>query len=139
VENEDQGVYKIPCKDCNQVYVGQSNRRVSTRIAEHQLSVKKRDKVSALSIHNINTGHSIDFDNSKTIATTYNHKNRLVRERIEIYKYAGSAMNKRNDGLGLPASWTTILTPYTKTRTGTQHSKQLLKADSRQPLKFSPN
>jgi len=33
-------VYKIPCKDCDASYVGQTGRKLGTRISEHRKYIK---------------------------------------------------------------------------------------------------
>ncbi|XP_018309177.1 uncharacterized protein [Mycetomoellerius zeteki] len=62
------GVYKIPCS-CGQVYIGETGRMVNLRIKEHQRDVRlKHATQSALSEHNIETGHQIQFNKTTTIA-----------------------------------------------------------------------
>ena len=62
------GVYKILCS-CGQVYIGEIGRMVNLRIKEHQCDVRlKHVMQSALSEHNIETGHQILFDKTITIA-----------------------------------------------------------------------
>jgi len=34
-------VYKINCKDCDQVYIGQTKRYLETRIKKHRRNIKK--------------------------------------------------------------------------------------------------
>jgi len=34
-------VYKINCRDCDSIYIGQTKRRLLTRIKEHQANIKK--------------------------------------------------------------------------------------------------
>lgn len=36
-----QGIYEMPCKDCNRLYIGQSNCHVSERVREHKLAAEK--------------------------------------------------------------------------------------------------
>ena len=40
IERRTGIVYQIPCKDCSQMYVGQSGRTIVDRIKEHQQAVK---------------------------------------------------------------------------------------------------
>jgi len=35
-------VYKIECKDCETSYVGQTKRRLTTRIREHRNNINKK-------------------------------------------------------------------------------------------------
>ena len=36
-------VYKIPCGECDHVYIGKTGRNLKERIKEHQYSVKKKN------------------------------------------------------------------------------------------------
>ncbi|MBV2145475.1 MAG: hypothetical protein KTM48_01895, partial [Wolbachia endosymbiont of Pissodes strobi] len=69
VQLENQGVYSIPCGDCQKSYIGQTNRRISTRIQEHKNSIRTKQTTSALFQHHLTTGHSIDFNNARQVAT----------------------------------------------------------------------
>ena len=45
-------VYKIPCADCEFVYVGQTKRDLKSRVAEHKRAVKNAEpEISALCEH----------------------------------------------------------------------------------------
>lgn len=110
---EAQGVYEIPCGGCNQVYIGQTNRRISARVKEHVLAVKRDLSTSSLAQHSRSEGHRIDFDNTKTLATVPHMLPRIIREAIEIQKRPHS-MNKRDDALRLPSTWKPILNKHSK-------------------------
>ena len=58
-------VYLINCKDCNYSYVGQTKRKLKTRIKEHINNVKKPvNSLSVISNHRIDTDHAIDWINT---------------------------------------------------------------------------
>ena len=59
-QNDKPGVYEIPYKDCNKVYVGQTGRNLGTRIVKHKRSVRYGQENSALFQHVQNDGHAID-------------------------------------------------------------------------------
>jgi len=45
-------VYKLPCKDCDATYVGQTKRKLNTRISEHRRDIsKKTGKHSVITEH----------------------------------------------------------------------------------------
>ena len=51
-------VYKIPCKDCPKLYIGQSKRSLKCRLKEHERAVQNADyNVSALAEHCWEKGH----------------------------------------------------------------------------------
>ncbi|KAJ7309523.1 hypothetical protein JRQ81_007569 [Phrynocephalus forsythii] len=101
IELENQGVYEIPCKVCPATYIGQTNRRISARIAEHKNAVKKEEKSSSLFQHIKTTGHEIDFERTKLISKTEHFNSRIIMEAIEIEKHPNN-MNKRDDTSRLP-------------------------------------
>ena len=44
-------VCEIPCRDCKQVYVGETKRTFKRRIVEHKQAVKKFDKKNGVAVH----------------------------------------------------------------------------------------
>ena len=44
-------VYRIPCKHCNKVYVGETGRTVQKRIAEHKTTVRRGDRNNGVVVH----------------------------------------------------------------------------------------
>jgi hypothetical protein len=57
---EVSGIYNIQCSDCDGNYVGQTRRRIDTRIKEHEraLRLKQEDK-SAVALHCLEKKHGI--------------------------------------------------------------------------------
>ena len=37
-------VYQVPCSDCNFVYIGQTKRDLKSRLAEHKLAIKTKNR-----------------------------------------------------------------------------------------------
>ena len=75
-------VYKIPCKNCERVYVGETGRSLGARVKEHRKEVDsitgvftRAEKTRAASIcnksaitdHVSNENHVIDWENAKVI------------------------------------------------------------------------
>ncbi|MGL5624125.1 reverse transcriptase domain-containing protein [Cetobacterium sp.] len=98
-------VYNIPCKDCDAIYVGQTNRELGIRIAEHRRLTKRAPrnnedyqtliKKSAIALHAFDTGHKVDFDNVKIVKCGFNNNHeRLYAETIEISKQTTRAINR---------------------------------------------
>ena len=77
-------VYKISCKSCNQVYIGQTGRTLQHRITEHKRALNSTDNVlyntSAVAVHAITQKHRIDWDNAKVIAFEGNLHKRCLLE-----------------------------------------------------------
>nr|XP_023024234.1 uncharacterized protein LOC111512359 [Leptinotarsa decemlineata] len=105
---ESQGVYEVPCHDCDRTYIGQTNRRINIRKDKHKLAVKGKITTSSLFQHVLQTGHNINFDNTKILASNENFHSRTIREAIEIEKRPNN-MNKRDDAQRLPSTWRSVL------------------------------
>ena len=119
IQNESPGVYEIPCADCPRSYIGQTNRRINNRVYEHKLALRKLEPSSALTKHHNETGHTFDFNKTKTIATIEHLKTRTIREAIEIEKHQ-NCLNKRDDALHLPSTWKPLLKNKNKNKTITE-------------------
>jgi hypothetical protein len=62
------GVYSVPCKCC-QVYIGQTDRYIETRVKEQRhIHLEYPDKSSVVE-HSINLGHCIQFQNTTILST----------------------------------------------------------------------
>ena len=57
-QKETGVVYTIPCKECPEVYVGETKR---TRLSEHRQAVKRRDPKNGIAIHVLKTKHCINY------------------------------------------------------------------------------
>ena len=68
-------LYKIPCKDCNWSYIGQTGRSFTTRKKEHIKNVKNYTKGSNIANHAWTNDHIIDVENGKVIDKG-NYRNR---------------------------------------------------------------
>ena len=56
-------VYKIRCKSCDSVYVGQTSRALKTRVKEHAKAIATLDENSLLAKHHVLHKHEIDLEN----------------------------------------------------------------------------
>ena len=58
-------IYSIPCKVCDKLYIGKTERRFNTRLRQHQKAVEqKHPKKSALAEHCLQSGHTISWESS---------------------------------------------------------------------------
>ncbi|XP_011859918.1 PREDICTED: uncharacterized protein LOC105557319 [Vollenhovia emeryi] len=77
------GVYKVPFS-CGKVYIGETGRKISTRIKEHQRCTKYGHfSQSALAEHKIETGHAIQFDKATMLAPSQSYFARKHREALQ--------------------------------------------------------
>ena len=58
---EKSGVYKLNCSDCSAVYIGQTGRKLTSRVLEHERAVRlKTPEKSAFAAHLLDTQHTFD-------------------------------------------------------------------------------
>jgi len=51
-------IYRIDCKDCNQVYIGQTKRHLDTRVKEHLNNIKNSSgNYSVVTNHRLSASH----------------------------------------------------------------------------------
>ena len=93
--------YSIPCKDCDKSYIGETKRKFSTRLKEHQKAVEyKHSQKSALAEDCLRSGHTVSWEASKTLCMSANWRNRCILEAWEI-NTCRNPLN-RDDGMHLP-------------------------------------
>jgi hypothetical protein len=86
--NENPGaVYSIPCSSCSVQYIGETMRRLNTRVKEHVRDIKYRKNTTALSDHALQTGHGFMFDQSKVLYRAPFYHERLFLEAWEIQRF----------------------------------------------------
>lgn len=66
--DEQSGIYQIPCRDCSAVYIGQTRRKIKTRIKEHKNAVDaNKPNESSVAVHTSNNNHNINWEEAKLI------------------------------------------------------------------------
>ncbi|BHF64852.1 hypothetical protein SprV_0200786000 [Sparganum proliferum] len=73
-------VYSIPCLNCNARYVGETGKRLGTRLHEHQLAINRKDKLSLVYGHIRELNHDFAFDKARVIGRANEKMARLVLE-----------------------------------------------------------
>ena len=130
-------VYKIPCKSCDSVYIGETGRSFGTRMKEHRKEVEQQDgrrftrsakqtaeteqNKSAITDHATRKNHVIDWDEARVIGRESNRMARWIREAVKIRKEAGKAMNRDEGAYRLSHVYDTILLSAT-TSSGERNS-----------------
>ena len=102
-------VYNIKCKDCEAEYIGETARRLGTRLKEHRKSVTEVDLKSAVSEHSRDAQHHIDWDATRIIDQENNLLRRKIREAIHIRREHPS-MN-RDQGYQLASVYGAVIKP----------------------------
>ena len=65
-QNTSVSVYKLPCKDCDRSYIGETGKSLKIRMKQHESNCRNHSNLSAVVNHH-ELGHSIDFANSCVI------------------------------------------------------------------------
>ena len=87
-KNSYPGVYMIPCNCEIPAYRGETKKKVSTRLGEHEEYIRKNlSKNSGVALHASTCNGTIKFDEAKTVAVQTNKFLRKVRETLEIQKH----------------------------------------------------
>jgi len=101
-------VYRIDCKDCDTSYVGQTKRRLITRIKEHKNDINKRSGIpSVISTHRLHN-HDFDWDSVRILDNEYAWYRRIISEMIHI-KTQTNGLNKQSDTEMLSDSYNLII------------------------------
>nr|VZH99844.1 unnamed protein product [Spirometra erinaceieuropaei] len=87
-------VYQIPCRDCPRHYIGQTGRRLSSRITEHKRAVRRGDPLSQVATHTLEEGHEFNFASTRIVARA---SNKTGRELLEAWVSDTNAINRQVD------------------------------------------
>ena len=77
------GIYKIPCNQCDKIYIGETND-IKRRLYQHTLDLRNDNKYSSLVNHRQSFNHIPNIKNSQLIKTTQNTNNRKLIESFII-------------------------------------------------------
>ena len=78
---KSQLIYKVPCGDCDFVYIGQTKRDLKSRINEHKRAVKNQQpEKSALCEHLILFDHCINWNGAAVLKYVNSYHSRLIAE-----------------------------------------------------------
>jgi len=102
-------VYKLECKNCDSTYVGQTKRKLNTRIKEHKNDInKKTGNHSVISEHRLQKNHDFNWDNPKILDREKIYYRRLISEMINI-KTQNNGLNLQSDTELLDQTYVEIL------------------------------
>ena len=102
-------VYKIPCS-CGKVYVGETIRRLETRIKEHHVACKKGQiEKSAIAEHAWTEHHTVLWEEAKVIDQAKRLKELLIKEALNIHLVPVKKRLNRDTGLEIPDCWRPII------------------------------
>ena len=93
-EEQKNLVYEISCKDCPKSYVGMTERKVKSRMKEHQKMIEKKDRKSALAKHSIDSGHTIDMEGFSIRSLASDKRDQLLAREALIICSTPNTLNK---------------------------------------------
>lgn len=100
-------MYRVPCNDCNAVYIRQTYRHLKTRLKEHGKNITNSENQTALTRHRIEQDHQFNYAETTILDIEQNLQKRLILEMIHIAKDPHS-INFRSDIKNLNAMYTGI-------------------------------
>ncbi|XP_046748860.1 uncharacterized protein LOC124412787 [Diprion similis] len=90
-------VYKIPCKQCNKVYIGETSRHLHTRVSEHKRNIHdSEDNYTALTKHMVDFDHAFDYDHTSVLDNEPVYYKRLLIEMCNIVSHTNSVNLRHN-------------------------------------------
>ena len=98
-------VYQIPCQ-CGKVYVGETQRRLETRVKEHRDACNKGDTGKpAIAEHQWDQQHQVNWEGTRVL----DRANRPVQLRVKEVLYIQKTPTKNrlncDEGYELPGCW----------------------------------
>ena len=78
--NRQGAVYKIKCSDCQASHIGETGRKLNTRLTEHKRATKNGDANNHIAVHHQLTNHNTDWDSAQCLTYSTNYFQRLTLE-----------------------------------------------------------
>ncbi|BHF75083.1 hypothetical protein SprV_0501817800 [Sparganum proliferum] len=84
--------YRIQCNSCEVNYIGETGKRLQTRIGEHKMAVKRVDHLSLVAEHCAHSEHTFAFQHAEILGRV---NDRIARETIEAWHMGTISINRR--------------------------------------------
>ncbi|KYM97737.1 hypothetical protein ALC62_11566 [Cyphomyrmex costatus] len=108
-ETKKNVVYRIKCNDCDVTHVGQTRRKLKTRVNEHRSHIHwNTSSRSVITDHRLEHNHEFDWNNVDILDCENFYHKRLISEMICI-KTQRNSLNLKTDTEGLDQSYADIL------------------------------
>ena len=118
-------VYRIPCKNCDKSYAGETGRSLGLRMEEHRKEAEKSESrpytrsskslavseihKSAITDHVVTDNHVMDWDNIRVLDREEDRTRRWIKEAIWIRKSV-PVMNRDEGGYQLSHIYDSLIT-----------------------------
>ncbi|BHF84196.1 hypothetical protein SprV_0902734600 [Sparganum proliferum] len=84
-------IYRIQCSSCEANYIGETGKRLQTRVGEHMRAVRRMDQLSLVAEHCANSGHTFAFQSAEILGRG---NDRVTRETIEAWHTSTNSINR---------------------------------------------
>ncbi|BHF84466.1 hypothetical protein SprV_0902769200 [Sparganum proliferum] len=84
-------VYRIPCSSCEANYVGETGKRMQTRMDEHARAIRRMDQLSLVAEHCAAFGHASAFQDAEVLGQG---SDQTVRETLEAWHTTTTSINR---------------------------------------------
>jgi hypothetical protein len=129
----------IPCRDCPQRYIGQTSKKIETRITEHKNAIKRYDLRSLPAAHTYDNCHTFNWTHTELLGQAqtkharefkeawHSMDNNTINRHVDIptiylqLKMTPNASTNNNTNTNLP---TTL--PHTSTNSHSNHSNDTI-------------
>ena len=98
-------IYKVPCRDCEASFIGETGRSLQKRITEHKYAVKTNNRKNGIAVHAWDMEHRPDWDATEILEMEPHYWKRRILEAIWIQKTPQTC--NLDCGLILNEAWTT--------------------------------
>jgi hypothetical protein len=101
-------IYKVKCKDCEKVYVGETKKTLDERLKQHKDDVRLMRENNAIFRHVFEFSHMIDWEGATILEQ---EERRLVRKWKEARRIRdeGDRVMNFNKGLEIDEEWQKLL------------------------------
>nr|VZI43264.1 unnamed protein product [Spirometra erinaceieuropaei] len=101
-------IYRTQCNSCEANYMGETGKRLRTRVGEHMRAVRRMDPLSLVAEHGADSGHTFVFQHVKILDRGSDH---IARETIEAWHTGTTSTNRC---VALPAAYQALRAQLSK-------------------------
>ena len=105
-------IYKVPCS-CGKAYIGETTRRLETRLKEHRdACIKQLTDKSAIAEHAWNSHCPIKWEEASVLDHARNPPDLMIKEAIHIQTTPLDSLINRDKGAEIPGCWVATINAH---------------------------
>uniref|UniRef100_A0A0X3Q2C9 GIY-YIG domain-containing protein n=1 Tax=Schistocephalus solidus TaxID=70667 RepID=A0A0X3Q2C9_SCHSO len=108
-------IYRVQCNSCAVNYIGETGKRLQTRVGEHMRAVRRMDPLSLVADHCADSGHTFAFQNAEILGRG---SDRVARETIEAWHTGTTSINRC---VTLPTAYQALRTQLNDRKSQREH------------------